>query len=38
MINLTHKIGIDKGFKLYQGQGRGVKGQGQIGICKYNFN
>ena len=34
----THKICKSKGLKLYQGQGRRVKGQGQIGIFKQNFN
>ena len=38
LITFTHKIGIDKGFNLYQGQGRKVKGQGQIRIFKQIFN
>ena len=38
LIILTLKIGIGKSLNLYQGQGRKVKGQGQIGIYKQNFN
>ena len=38
LITLTHKIGIDEPLNLYQGQGRRVKGQGQIRIYKQNFN
>ena len=33
LINFKHKIGIGKSLNLYQGQGRKVKGQGQI--CNY---
>ena len=32
LMILTHKIDIDKNFNFYQGQGRRVKGQCQIGI------
>ena len=38
LIILTHKIGIGKSLNLYQGQVRKVKGQGQIGVYKQNFN
>ena len=38
LIILTHKSGIGKSLNLYQGQGRKVKGQGQIGIYKQNLN
>ena len=38
LIIFKHKIGIGKSLNLYQGQGRKVKGQGQIGIYKQNFN
>ena len=33
-LDYTHTltVNIDKGFKLTQGQGRGVKGQGQSSI------
>ena len=38
LIILTHKSGIGKSLNLYQGQGRKVKGQGQIVIYNQNFN
>ena len=38
LITSIHKIGIDKGFNFYQGQGRKFKGQGQIRILNKTFN